>query len=145
MIAAIALALLVQLPPAPASGAPPATVPVTPAPPVEAWPALPPYPLPRAANIAEGVGFVRNEVEARRCQPLLPPAEGERLQLPVAILVGRTGQVRQIVPRAIGCPSVEQYVVGYLLSLTRTGTGIGAEASMTPAPGWYQLTIGYRW
>ncbi len=134
MIAAAALALVMQLAPAPpAVTAPP--------PPLAEWPALPPYPLPRGASTADGVGFVREEVEAERCRPQLPPANGDRLQLPVAILVGEGGQVRRIVPQAIGCSSVEQYVVGYLLSLTRSGTG----AAPTPLPGWYQLTVGYRW
>lgn len=140
MIAAVALAMMMQRSPAPTPSpdAPPAMlVP----PPVAEWPTLPTYPLPRTASITDGVGFVRDEVEAGRCHPQLPPLGDERLQLPVAILVGRAGQVRQIVPRAIGCPSVEQYVVGYLLSLTRTGMG----SSVPLAPGWYQLTAGYRW
>jgi hypothetical protein len=138
MIALVAFALAGQLSPAPPVIVPP---PPPPPPPVAEWPQLPSYPLPRSANIADGVDFVRREVDANRCQPLLPPAAGERLQLPVAILVGQGGQVRQIVPRAIGCPSVEQYVVGYLLSLTRTA----AQPSMVPVPGWYQLTVAYRW
>jgi len=140
MIAALASAAMVQLSPAPVppTGAPSAMlVP----PPVTEWSTLPTYPLPRTASIADGVGFVRDEVEAGRCHPQSPPPGDERLQLPVAILVGRAGQVRQIVPRAIGCPSVEQYVVGYLLSLTRTGT----ESSVSLPAGWYQLTAGYRW
>ncbi|GAA3718883.1 hypothetical protein GCM10022268_28940 [Sphingomonas cynarae] len=140
MIAAVALAVMVQLSPdpEPSPGAPPA---ILVPPPVAEWPMLPTYPLPRTASIADGVGFVRDEVEAGRCHPQLPPPEDENLQLPVAILVGRAGQVRQIVPRAIGCPSVEQYVVGYLLSLTRTGI----ESSVSLPAGWYQLTAGYRW
>ena len=144
MIAAATLAVLfAQVPPTPPSPAPPATGPsaaITP-PPVADWPALPPYPRPDTASIADGVGFVRDEVEANRCQSHLPPPEGARLQLPVAILVGRAGQVRQIVPRAIGCPSVEQYVVGYLLSLTRTAM----VSPSAPTPGWYRLTVDYRW
>jgi hypothetical protein len=143
MIAAIVLAVLLQQPPAAPA---PASTPVSPIatlapPPVEEWPALPPYPLPRSANIADGVGFVRAEVEADRCQSSLPPAPGERLQLPVAILIGQAGQVRQIVPRAIGCPSVEQYVVGYLLSITRAAS----DSSVLAVPGWYQLTVAYHW
>lgn len=111
------------------------------APPVADWPGLPRYPLPRDASIEQSVAFVRDEVETGRCRPLTSPGDTAQLRLPVAILVGPGGQVRQITPRAIGCPSVEQYVVGYLLSLTRT--------DMVAAPSgdsrWYQLTVDYRW
>jgi hypothetical protein len=97
--------------------------------------------LPRGASVEDSVAFVRGEVETGRCRPLPSPDDAVQLRLPVAILVGQNGQVRQIVPRAIGCPSVEQYVVGYLLSLTRT--------DMVAVPsgdsGWYQLTVNYRW
>lgn len=133
ILSPIPAALLIQVPIAPAMAIA--------APPVADWPNLPRYPLPRGASIEESVAFVRSEVETGRCRPLPSTGEAMQLRLPVAILVGQNGQVRQIVPRAIGCPSVEQYVVGYLLSLTRTDL----VPLQSGDSGWYQLTVNYRW
>ncbi|MBJ6122020.1 hypothetical protein [Sphingomonas mollis] len=111
-------------------------------PPVADWDRLPAFPVPRAADIVDGAAFVRGEIESGHCHPVPAPATGGvRLIAPVAILVGPTGIVRQIVPQAIGCPTIEQYTVGYLLSLTRTGAG----AAPSPEPGWYRLVVSYRW
>ncbi len=110
-------------------------------PPVHQWADLPVFPLPRAASAADASAFVKAEVEAGRCAAATSVEDGMHLAAPVAILVGPSGMVRQIIPQAIGCPTVEQYTVGYLLSLTRAGPG----SAMTPQPGWYSLTVGYRW
>ena len=111
-------------------------------PPVAEWDRLPPFPVPRAADIVDGASFVQGEIDSGHCQPSpASPAAGVRLVAPVAILVGETGIVRQIVPQAIGCSTIEQYTVGYLLSLTRTG----ADTAPSPEPGWYRLNVSYRW
>ncbi|MFS0774070.1 hypothetical protein [Sphingomonas sp. 1P08PE] len=107
------------------------------APPVAGWSDLPVFPLPRAAIAADASMFVKAEVDAGRCRT----PDGRSLDAPVAILVGTAGMVRQIVPQAIGCPTVEQFTVGYLLSLTRGGPG----SAQLPRAGWYSLTVGYRW
>lgn len=104
------------------------------APPTD-WSALPVFPLPRASFDDP---FVRAEIATGRCR--VPAGQAENLVAPVAILIGPAGAVRQIVPQAIGCPTVEQYTVGYLLSLTRAGHG----GAVPPAPGWYRLTVTYR-
>lgn len=110
-------------------------------PPVAEWSALPIFPLPRATSMADGSSFVRAEVEAQRCRTENAAPEDVQVVAPVAILVGPAGSIRRIVPQAIDCPTVEQYTVGYILSLTRNGLG----AMMPPAPGWYQLAVTYRW
>jgi len=117
-----------------------AAVPPAPVPPQD-WAPLPLFPLPRAASASDGSAFVRGEVTAGRCK--VPPvqADGVRLIAPVAILVGPGGGVQRIVPRAIGCPTVEQFTVGYLLSLTRAAPG----GALPPTPGWYRLAVTYRW
>ena len=105
--------------------------------PPQDWSALPLFPLPRAGVVTDASAFVRAEVEAGRCGTTAV----QEMAAPVAILVGPSGAVSRIVPRAIGCPNVEQYTVGYLLSLTRGGPG----SAMPPRPGWYRLTVNYRW
>ena len=124
----IALALLAQAA---------ATTPVPPVPPQD-WTVLPPFPLVRAAITPEATAYVRGEVESERCRIATSPADGVRVVAPVAILIGPAGGVRQVVPAAIGCPSVEQYTVGYVIALTRTG-------SAASRPGWYRLSVAYRW
>lgn len=105
--------------------------------PPQDWSTLPLFPLPRAGAVTDGSAYVRAEVVAGRCK-----ATGmTEMPAPVAILVGPSGYVTRIVPRAIGCPTVEQYTVGYLLSLTRGGPG----SALPPRPGWYRLTVTYRW
>ncbi len=110
-------------------------------PPAASWPHLPPFPLPRDANLADATRFVRGEVAANRCAAATVTPQGSTLSAPVAVLVGPAGGVRQIVPLAIGCPTVEQYTVGYLLALTR----IPSEDTSGLAEGWYALTVSYRW
>lgn len=109
--------------------------------PPQDWTTLPIFPLAGPGVAKEATDFVRGEVEAARCRvgPVQP--DGTRIAAPVAILVGPAGGVRQIVPGAIDCPTVEQYTVGYLLSLTRAAPTSPAP----PRPGWYRLTVSYRW
>lgn len=102
------------------------------------WSTLPLFPMPHAATVTAASAFVRSEVEAGRCKL---PVAGTGVVAPVAILVGRRGAVTRIVPRAIGCPTVEQYTVGYLVTLTRAGPG----SVRPPQPGWYRLTVSYAW
>jgi len=93
-------------------------------------------PLPRlqlglaAAPPAQLTEFVRREVVSERC--VLPP---EQRMLDLAVLVTQTGQVRRIVPRAIGCPSVEQFAAGIVLRAARDKTRpIAADT-------WYITTV----
>lgn len=79
------------------------------------WQTLPPLPLPPAlAPTPQFAQFVRNEVQAERCVL----GEG-RTTLDMAVLVTTNGRVRRIVPRAIGCPSVEQFAAGIVLRAAR--------------------------
>ncbi|WP_082474524.1 hypothetical protein [Sphingomonas sp. Leaf343] len=124
----IALALLAQ------TAAP---TPPQPSPPQD-WTALPAYPLVRAGITPEATSYVRGEVQSDRCRIATPATDGAQVIAPVAILVGPAGGVRQVVPAAIGCPTVEQYTVGYVIALTRGG-------STASRPGWYRLSVAYRW
>ena len=102
------------------------------------WGTLPSFPIDIMVP-SEAVAYVREQVRDGHCP--LNPAPAHTLAVPVALLVGPQGDVRQIVPQAIHCPSVEQYTVGFLLSATRRPTGW----TTPPAPGWYKLTPTYHW
>lgn len=115
----IALALLLQV----------ATAPVPPA----DWSALPDLPLPVVAGSADPSGFVQGEVLAGRCRA----ADAIHVDAAVAVLVGEDGTVSRVVPRAIDCPTVEQYTAGYVSTLARKLEGL--------KPGWYRYLITYRW
>jgi hypothetical protein len=111
-------------------------------PPVAAWNTLPLFPLPRATTVVdEATTYVRSEVAAGRCRAAVETAAGHHLSAPLSILVGPAGIVRQIVPMAIDCPTVEQFTVGYILSMTRNGPGSATGLQQ----GWYRLTVDYRW
>lgn len=131
----IAALLLVQA----ATVAPPPQAPAPSMPPQD-WSALPVFPAPRGAQVMDGAGFVRAEIDSGRCKAGPPQPDGARVVAPVAILIGQDGAVTRIVPRAIGCVTVEQYTVGYVQSLVRGGPG-----AVIPAPGWYRLAVTYRW
>ena len=102
------------------------------------WSALPLFPLPRGAQVVDGAAFVRGEIDSGRCKAA-PQPDGGHVVAPVAVLIGEQGAIARIVPRAIGCATIEQYTVGYVQSLVRGGPG-----AVVPAPGWYRLAVSYR-
>ena len=129
----IALALLLQATaPSAASIAPPR---------VAEWTALPPLPL--GGRLPEGEAlsaFVKAEVGAGRCAaPLVDTTGTSHLSVDMAVLVDRTGAVRRMIPRAIACPTVEQYAVGIATRIAR--------GNVTPpaADGWFRLTMPFAW
>jgi hypothetical protein len=102
------------------------------------WDALPPLPW-RAPPLVtpEMHGFVQREVALRKCKTDKP---GE-LAVPVAILVDENGAIRTTVPRAINCPSVEQYAAALAAGFARN--------NLLPRPGaseqWYRATLTFTW
>ncbi len=122
------IALLLQ-----AASAPPPTLPPT------DWATLPDLPVASPRGVFDPSGYVRREVAAGRCAA--PPAAGEaRIAASVAVLVDALGAVQRIVPRAIGCATVEQFTVGYVFRLARR-----VAAERTLRPGWYRYVVTYRW
>lgn len=106
-----------------------------PAPPAD-WSALPELPLPSGRAGVDPSGYVKREVAAGRCGRQV---EGE-LAAPVAVLMDAGGLVQRVVPRAIGCPTVEQFSAGYVSALARRA---GSAARLRP--GWYRYVVTYRW
>ncbi|MEP9357594.1 hypothetical protein [Sphingomonas sp. KR3-1] len=102
------------------------------------WDALPPLPW-RAPPLVtpEMHGFVQREVTLRKCRTDKP---GE-LAVPVAVLVDENGAIRTTVPRAISCPSVEQYAAALAAGFARN--------NLLPRPGageqWYRATLTFTW
>ena len=109
MIAALLLAAALQVEPPPA-------VPTQPlATPPADWSTLPALTtkrrLPDTRTLSD---FVRDEVAGGRCA-----VEGRSLTVHLAVHVAAGGQLRRIVPRAIDCPTVEQYASGLVSRMAR--------------------------
>ncbi|WEK42274.1 MAG: hypothetical protein P0Y64_12825 [Candidatus Sphingomonas colombiensis] len=131
MIAFAALVLALQAGPqeAPAGDIPPAT-----------WSKLPDLPLIRRTALAPELSrFVHDEVAAGRCNAAQPAAEGFTLHLDLALLVDHAGEIRRILPHAIGCPTVEQYSAGLVSRMAR--------ANVAPPENetWYRTSIDFSW
>ncbi|MGJ3629931.1 hypothetical protein AB5I41_29695 [Sphingomonas sp. MMS24-JH45] len=78
---------------------------------------------------------MRDEAAAGRCIA----TAGTRIDVDLALFVGDAGQVRRIVPRAIGCATVEQYASGLASQMIRRDTSLSA------AEGWYRTTLRFAW
>lgn len=102
------------------------------------WDTLPPLPW-RAPPIitTEMQNFVQREVDLRKCKLAKPKA----MEVAVAVLIDESGNVRTSVPRAIACPSVEQYAAALVAGLARN--------NLLPRPGaseqWYRTTLSFTW
>jgi hypothetical protein len=90
------------------------------------WDALPslPFRTPPAVT-PEMQAFVKREVVTRKC----PVSAEGAVQIDVAVLIDENNTIRASVPKAMQCPTVEQYASGLVAAfasnnlLPRTGTG----------------------
>lgn len=85
--------------------------------------------------------FVRGEIKNGHCAAQRATAGGYALSVDVAVLITPHGLVRRTIPRAIGCPSVEQYAAGIAFS---RAMGNVATDGMTE-DGWYRTTMTFSW
>lgn len=103
------------------------------------WNGLAPLPY-RAPPVVtqEMHRFVQNETVARNC-PLAPDATS--LAVDVAVLVHDKGSIRVTVPKAIQCPTAEQYAAALVAGFARNNLlprmGAGEQ--------WYRTTITFTW
>jgi hypothetical protein len=127
----LALALLLQ-------AAPDLPVPAPPLP--SDWSDLAPMPFVVPPQITAPLDkFVADEIAAGRCA-VAKPADGHYVvRVDVAALVDAAGAVRRAVPRAMGCPTVEQYSAGLVTSFAR------ANLQVRPGMLWYRATLVYDW
>lgn len=110
--------------------------------PPQDWSMLRPLPLIRSADDSPNLsGFVRAEVKAGRCAAAMAAAQGWTLRIDLAVLVGPGAQPRRVVPRAIACPSVEQYAAGLVSSLARGNIA----AAATDPDTWYRTSLTFSW
>lgn len=110
--------------------------------PPQDWSVLRPLPLMRSADDSPNLsGFVRAEVKAGRCTAAMAAAQGWTLRIDLAVLVGPGAQPRRVVPRAIACPSVEQYAAGLVSSLARGNIA----AAATDPDTWYRTSLTFSW
>jgi len=125
-----ALALLLQ------SADAPATVPPLPS----DWSDLAPIPYVAPPQITAPLDkFVADEIAAGRCAVAKPGDGHYVVKVDVAALVDGEGAVRRTVPRAMGCPTVEQYSAGLVSSFARSNLQVRAGAL------WYRTTLVYDW
>jgi hypothetical protein len=103
------------------------------------WKGLAPLPwrTPPALT-AEMQAFVQREAVSRNC-PLPGPGT---ITVEVAVLVDEASGIRTAVPRAIRCPTVEQYAAALVAGFARGNllprTGGGAEQ-------WYRASLTFTW
>lgn len=106
------------------------------------WSVLPQLPLHRPLNATpETSAYVRDEVLRGHCASAVRDAAGWSLGVDVAVLTTADGRVRRVVPRAIQCPTIEQYAAGLVWS--------GARDNLDPRPGdadrWYRMRVTFAW
>jgi hypothetical protein len=111
------------------------------APPTD-WSALPALRLMAAPDYpAIMTKFVHDEVAAGRCPAAsIDGKPGLRIDMVVLIAAG-TGDVTRIVPKAINCPTVEQFAAGVVQKAAR-GNIAGAPPS---ADSWYRTGMTLTW
>lgn len=112
-----------------------------PAPPTD-WSALPALRLTAAPDYpAIMTKFVRDEVAAGRCTAALIDGK-PGLKIDLVVLVGAgTSEVTRIVPKAINCPTVEQFAAGVVQKAAR-----GNIAGAAPiADSWYRTGMTLTW
>ncbi|KQN19640.1 hypothetical protein ASE86_13665 [Sphingomonas sp. Leaf33] len=98
------------------------------------WSILPPLPWRTEPQPSpELAAFVERTIATDRC-----PIAGTRVAVEVAVFLRSDGLPRAVVPRAIDCPSVEQFAAGLVSSLARSNVRL-------PASGWYRTTITFDW
>ncbi|HTG37335.1 hypothetical protein [Sphingomonas sp.] len=109
---------------------------------VIAWDTLPPVPYRAAPAVQPEMSvFVASEVAAGRCRHNGATAARGTITVDVAMLVTPDMGPRLTVPRAIDCPTVEQYAAGLVLSFTRNNLPERA----TLVPQWYRATLHFQW
>ena len=106
------------------------------------WDSLPTLPYREAPSMTPAMhDWARRQVRARKCRARRLVDGRPAVRVEVAVLVDEDG-VRTTVPRAIGCPSIEQYAAGLVAGFSRNNL-----TQRTAAPGnvWYRATVTFAW
>lgn len=104
------------------------------------WDGLAPLPY-RAPPIVtpEMQGFVQREVGEHKCP--VAPAGAQSITVDVAVLVDANDGIRVAVPRAIQCPTVEQYAAAIVAGFARNNL----LPRTTPTEQWYKTSLTFTW
>ncbi len=84
--------------------------------------------------------FVRDEVAAGHCAAPAAVDGKTVFKIDMIVLVAASGKVMRIVPKAINCPTVEQFAAGVVEKAAR-GNIAGAPAS----DGWFRTGMTLTW
>ncbi|OAN66621.1 hypothetical protein [Sphingomonas sp. TDK1] len=104
------------------------------------WPSLAPLPYRTEPQITpDMLAFVANEVTTRKCPLAIGP--GLTMTVDVAVLVDPQDNIRTTVPRAIQCPTVEQYAAAMVAGAAR-GNLLPRMAS---GDQWYRAAVTFAW
>ncbi len=117
------------------------TAPAAPPRPPQDWTALPQlrFVAPPRTDAKLSL-FVRREVAAGRCAAAERGSQGWSLRVDFAVRLDEHGRARQAVPRAIGCPTVEQFAAGALSRLVRDNV-----YPLGPEGGWAKTALSFTW
>ncbi len=106
------------------------------------WNGLPPLPYRRTPRpTGPMIRFVAAEMRRAACPMPVPLAGRVQMQVDVAVLIGANGMVRATIPRAVNCPTVEQYASGLVVSYAR-GNLI---PRLVSEGGWYRASLMFDW
>ena len=106
------------------------------------WSTLPILALRRPApSTIDTSAFVRDEVVHGRCAAAVQGRTGWMLTVDLAVLATADGRLRRVVPRAIGCPGVEQYAAGLVSSSARDNL----ETLPGDSDRWYRTRLTFVW
>jgi hypothetical protein len=104
------------------------------------WEGLAPFPF-RAPPIItpEMQAFVQREVVTHKCP--VAPAGAQSVTVDVAVMVDANDSIRVTVPRAIQCPTVEQYAAALVAGFARNNLLPRTAASEQ----WYRTSLTFTW
>lgn len=107
------------------------------------WTTLPDLPYRQPPTITAPMhGWVAHQARMGKC-PIKRRVDDKRpaLRIEIAVLVNPEDGVRTSVPRAAGCPAVEQYAAGLVTGFARNNLA----ARTTAAEQWYRTTLTFIW
>jgi hypothetical protein len=111
-------------------------------PPLPDWAALGPLRYLHDPEVTPAMTqFVADEVAAGRCAPPRGADGRYSVTVDVAVLVDAGGKVRQAVPHAIDCPTVEQYGAGLVTAFARDNLVPRAAATDQ----WFRTSVTFGW
>jgi len=106
------------------------------------WESLPNLPYRDPPSMTPAMhDWARGQVRARKCRARRLVDGRPAVRVEVAVLVDEDG-VRTTVPRAIGCPTIEQYAAGLVAGFSRNNLTQRTAASGTV---WYRATVTFAW